>query len=140
MATSERRASRRGLLFGLAAGTAVGVPLTLVLRDHGPGDMWVGFAGGAALALAGLAFAAWRAGRPDRSTPADRAFLRVGDERDDAILTRAAAVVGVAALPLTALATVALAVGATMLAVMGALLVTEVAILVGTFAVVSHRS
>lgn len=63
-----------------------------------------------------------------------------GDERDGAILTRAAAVVGIAALPLTGLATVALAVGAEMLAVMGALLVTELAILVGAFAVVSRRS
>lgn len=140
MATSERSVSRRGLLTGLAAGIAAGVPLTLLLREHGPGDMWIGFLGGAVLALVGLAVAAWRAGRPARSTPADRAFLHVGDERDAAILTRAAAVVGIAALPLTGLATVALAVGAEMLAVMGTLLVTELAILAGSFAVVSRRS
>lgn len=103
MATTERPVSRRGLLLGVAAGVAVGVPLTLLLRAHGPGDMWRGFLGGAVLALA-------------------------------------AAVVGIAALPLTGLATVALAVGAGMLAVMGTLLGVELAILVGAFAVVSRRS
>lgn len=138
--TRERSVSRRGLLAGLTAGVVVGAALTVVLHAYGPGDMWAGFLGGGVLALAGLAVAAWRADRPDRSTPADRAFLHVGDERDGAILTRAAAVVGIAALPLTGLATVALAVGAEMLAVMGALLVTELAILVGAFAVVSRRS
>lgn len=142
MSTTDTTAPKATIawLAGLAAVVGVGVPLALLLRAHGPGSMWVGFVVGAAIALVGFGVAIWRARRPDRSTPTDRALLHVGDERDDNLVTRSLAVVGLAALPLTGLATVALAVGVEMLAVMGGLLIVEVAVLVGAYAVISRRS
>ena len=137
--TTERTLSRRTALGTLVAMVAFVVPLALVLREYGPGNMWRGVLVGAAIALTGGAVATWRVSRAHGST-ADRAFLQVGDERDDAILTRAAAVAGVSALPLTALATVAVAVGADAVATLGVLLVIEAAVLAIAFVVVDRRS
>lgn len=138
--TTDRTLSRHALLAGLGAAIGVGVPLALVLKEYGPGNMWIGFSVGATIAVLGFGLAVWRVRRPGGGTPSDRAFLQVGDERDDALLTRALAVVGLLSLPLTAVATVALAVGLDVLAVMAVLLIVELATLIVAYQVISRRS
>jgi len=142
MSTTELR-TRPGLQIGavLALAVVVVVPLAVLLREHGPGSMWAGFLIGAAIAFLGFGVALWRTQRHSaRTTPADRALLHTGDERDDALLTQALAVVGVVAIPLTGLATIALAVGADTEMVMAILLITEVTVLVVGFAIFNRRS
>ena len=95
---------------GLLTGAAILVPLVLLLNRYGPGDMDRGAAVGGGIALAGFAVAAWRAmRRPESTTSLDRAFTRTGDERDDAVLTAALAVVGIVSPPASAIATAAVA-------------------------------
>ncbi len=132
---------RAAVVVGLAVGAAVVIPLGLLVRQYGPGNMGNGILIGGALALVGFALAAWRAwSRPDRASSLDRAIVGRGDERDDAILTRALALAGVWALPLTSLATVAIAVTVRPDAVMAALVLTQAAILVVAYLIQLRRA
>ena len=99
----------------------------LLLREHGPGDMGTGFLVGAAVALVGGAVMWWRATRsPARASTFERAWTQTGDERDDAVLTRALAVLGLVALPLTGVAAIAVGLGAAVEMVLTLLLVGEI--------------
>jgi drug/metabolite transporter (DMT)-like permease len=121
----------------LALVVAVGV----LLREHGPGNMGNGFLQGAAVGLVGVAVVAWRVSkRPDRTTTFERAWTQTGDERDDAVLTRALAVLGILAFPLTAAAAIALALGAEVEMVLALLLFAEVAVGALAFVVINRRS
>ena len=60
-------------------------------------------------------------------------------QRDDAVLTRALAVLGVSALPLTGVAAVAIGLGADVPPVLTLLLLTELAAFAVAFAVVDSR-
>ena len=74
------------------------------------------------------------------ATTFERAWLQSGDERDDAVLTRSLAVLGLLAFPLTGVAAIAIAVGAHVPMVMCLLLFTQVAVGVVAFGVINRRS
>jgi hypothetical protein len=113
----------------------------LLLQEHGPGNMGTGFLVGGAVALVGAAVMWWRvSSRPGRATTFERAWTQTGDERDDAVLTHALAVVGLLALPLTGVAAVAIGFGAAVEMVLTLLLVAEGLVLATTFVVVARRS
>lgn len=117
------------------------VGAALALDRWGPGNMGRGFAVGGAVGGALGAFAIWRGRRrPDRATPGDRLFAQTADERDHALAGRALAVLGATALPLTAGATVAIALGVPAEATLFVALVSMVAVLVGAFAWASRRA
>ncbi len=134
-------AARAPLVIGLLAGAAVAGTLGLVLRQYGPGNMGNGMLIGGAAMLALIAVAAWRARtRPDRAGAIDRHFGGTADERDDAILTGALAVVGLIAVPLTGLAAVAMALGVRTDMAMALLLFVELAVLVVSYVGASKRA
>jgi hypothetical protein len=84
---------------------------------------------------------AWRVTRrPDRATTFERAWTQTGDERDDAVLTRALAVLGLLAVPLTGGAAIAIGMGAAVEMVLALLLMVEVAVGAAAFVVVDRRS
>lgn len=123
-----------------AAGLALLVSLGVVLHQYGPGRMWLGYLGGVALAVAAFVVAGWRVRRsPDRATPLERALVHAGDERDDDVLTRSLAVVGIVAMPATAVATVIMAAGAPAVAVSGVLVWGLLMLLGVAFAVINRR-
>lgn len=112
----------------------------LQLQQHAPGNMGKGFIAGGLGALSAFLVMLWRSqARPHRATTFERGFTQTGDERDDAILTRAFAVLGLCALPLTGGATIALALGADVAMVMACLLFGQIAIGAGAFVVISKR-
>lgn len=108
------------------------VPLVvvgLVLQDRAPGNMGNGFLTGGLVALVGFGLATWRSSRdPESATTFERAFTQLGDERDDAVLTRALAVLGITAVPLTGVAAIALALGADTPMVMALLLAAQLGV------------
>lgn len=121
----------------LAAVIGVG----LLLQEHGPGDMGTGFLQGAAVALIASVVTFWRVVRsPQRVTSFERAFTQTGDERDDAMLTRALAVLGLAAFPLTGVTTIAIGLGADVLMMLFLLMVAQLAVGITAFAVIARRS
>lgn len=127
------------LVFG---GTlAVLLALGLLLREHGPGNMGNGLLLGAGL---GVVLAAVMGGRlvrrPDRVTTFERAWSQTGDERDDAVLTRALAVLGLASFPLTAAAAIAIAFGASVEMCLALLLFAEIGVGALAFSVIARRS
>ncbi len=125
----------------LSAVAVAAVVAGLLLRAHAPGNMGNGFLVGALLAVAATGVAAWRATtRPEHATTFERAFTQSGDERDDAVLTRAFAVLGVATLPLTGVAAVAAVLGADVAMVMALLLCAQFAIAAVAFVVINRRS
>ncbi|HET8614631.1 MAG TPA: hypothetical protein VFL94_03825 [Actinomycetales bacterium] len=140
MSTTEL-SRRTRLALGIALGLVVVVTLGLVLRRWGPGNMGNGVLQGGFVTILLFAVAAWRTSRrPDRTLTAERALTGAGDERDDAVMTRSAAFVGVLALPLTGLATVALALEAPTEIVMTILLWTELILAVASFVFYSRRA
>jgi hypothetical protein len=141
MSTDRRTATATPLalaavLVVLALVTATG----LLLREYGPGNMGLGFLQGAGVALLGVAVMAWRVRRrPGTATTFERAWTQTGDERDDAVLTRALAVLGLLALPLTGIAAIAIGLGAAVEMVIALLLMAQVVVGASAFAVISRR-
>src|SRR5699024_9758969 len=117
------------------------VTLGMLLREYGPGNMGNGFFAGAGIAIAALAIALWRAVRhPGSATTLHRAWTMTGEERDDAVLRRALAVVAICAVPIVAAATIIRSVGGPLepvLATANFALIAEFAI---AFAVIKRRS
>jgi len=117
------------------------VSVGMFLREYGPGNMGNGFLTGAGIAIAGLAVAWWRAVRhPGSATSLERAWTMTGDERDDAVLTRALAVVGICAVPMVAAATIILSVGGPLEPVLAITNFALIAVFVIAFAVINRRS
>ena len=127
------------LVFG---GTlAIVLTVGLLLREHGPGNMGNGLLQGSALGLVLAAVMGWRlVRRPERVTTFERAWSQTGDERDDAVLTRALAVLGLAAFPLTAAAAIAIAFGASVEMCLALLLFAEIGVGALGFAVIARRT
>lgn len=124
-----------------AAVVVVVVAVALVLREHGPGNMGNGMLVGGGVALAASAVALARSVlRPERATTFERAWTQTGDERDDAVLTRSLAVVGILALPLTGVAAIVVALGVAPEMVLTLLLVGLIAILASSFTLIHRRS
>ncbi len=111
----------------------------LLLREHAPGNMGGGFLLGAGLGLVAAAVLAWRVSK-GRGNTFERAWTQTGDERDDALLTRSLAVLGLAAFPATGVAAIAVGLGAGVSMVFTLLLATEVAVLGIAFLAASRRS
>lgn len=130
------------LVSAFGAGVVALVILALVLYNYGPGNMWLGAIGGGTVTLLALAVATWRVlRRPDSSNLVDRT-IAVGaarDERDQAILRNAFAILGYFALPLTMVAAVALAIGAPLLPTITILLFSQIATGVGGFIYQARR-
>lgn len=133
-------ATNIGLLLGLAVALAILVAGGLLLREYGPGNMGNGFLWGGSVALVGFAIAAWRVRRARNTTTLERAITQGGDERDDAVLTRALAVLGAVGLPLTGVAAIAIALGGEVPVVLAMLLFAQLAVGAGAFATINHRS
>ena len=108
MSTDRPSATQVATVLLVLGGTlAVVLTLGLLLREHGPGNMGNGLLQGAAVGLVLAGVMGWRlVRRPDRVTTFERAWSQTGDERDDAVLTRALAVLGLASFPLTAAAAI----------------------------------
>jgi hypothetical protein len=142
MSTRELTPSAKATIaVGCLVVLAMVVVAGLLLREHGPGNMGAGFLWGAAVGLVGVAIMAWRVGRPGGdATTFERAWLQSGDERDDAVLTRALAVLGLVALPLTGIAAIAIALGAHVAMVMCLLLVAQLAVGAVAFWKVNRQS
>ena len=139
----ERRkhSSLPAQVLGVGVGLAVLVTGAFVLDEIGPGNIGKGFAVGGLIAVGAFALAMWRSSRrPDSTTTADRALLGAGDERDRAIVRHAPAVVGLLAMPLSAAAAVALALGADVAMVMAILLWSELGVGIVAFVVLDRRS
>jgi hypothetical protein len=140
MSTDRRTAKQTTLALGaVLAVLALVIATGLLLREYGPGNMGVGFLQGAAIGLVGAAVMAWRVSRR-RATTFERAWTQTGDERDDDLLTRALAVLGLLALPLTGAAAIAIGFGAGVEMVIALLLFAEVAVGAIAFAVISRRN
>ncbi|RLK25230.1 hypothetical protein DER29_3219 [Micromonospora sp. M71_S20] len=142
MSTDRHTDKRRALALGVGLATvALLIAVGLLLREHAPGNMGVGFLQGAAVGLIGVAVMAWRLSRrPERTTAFERAWSQSGDERDDAVLTRALAVLGLLALPLTGVAGIAIGLGAAVEMMLALLILAEVLVGAAAFAVINRRS
>jgi hypothetical protein len=142
MSTDRRTAHPAPLLLAaVLVVLAVVIATGLLLRQHAPGNMGLGFLQGAAGGLVAVAVMAWRVHRsPGRATSFERAWTQTGDERDDAVLTRALAVLGLLALPLTGVAAIAIGLGAAVDVVIALLLLAQVVVGAAAFAVISRRS
>ena len=117
------------------------VTLGMFLREYGPGNMGNGFFAGAGIAIAAFAIAWWRAVRhPGSATTLERGWTMTGDERDDAVLTRALAVVGICAVPMVAAATIILSVGGPLEPVLAITNFALIAVFAIAFAVINRRS
>jgi hypothetical protein len=123
MSTDGHTGKEQALVLGVVlAILALVIATGLLLREHAPGNMG-GFLQGAAGGLIGAVVVTcvvgWRVSKcPGRATTFERAWTQTGDERDDAVLTRSLAVLGLLALPL----------------------LTEVLVGATTVAVINHRS
>jgi hypothetical protein len=142
MSTDRRTAHPTPLvLAAVLVVLALVIATGLLLREYAPGNMGVGFLQGAAGGLVAAAVMAWRVHRrPGRATSFERAWTHTGDERDDAVLTRALAVLGLLALPLTGVAAIAIGLGAAVEMAIALLLMAQVVVGAAAFAVISRRS
>jgi hypothetical protein len=142
MSTDGRTGTRPALvLAAVGAAVALLIAVGLLLREYGPGNMGEGFLGGAAVALVGSAVMWWRAvRRPGSATTIERAWTQTGDERDDAVLTRALAVLGLVGFPLTGAAAISIGLGAAVPMVLTLLLGAQVLVGAVAFAVIDRRS
>lgn len=142
MLTRELTARRKtAALLMVMTLLAILIGVGLLLQEHGPGNMGTGFLQGAAFGLVASALMLWRAARtPQRATTFERAFTQTGDERDDQMLTRALAVLGLAAFPLTGAAAVAIGLGAHAPMMLFILLIAQLAVGTTAFAVIARHS
>jgi len=142
MSTESYSATRKaGVAAAMVAGLAAVIVTGLLLREHGPGNMGTGLLAGAAVGLAAAGVGIWRVSRrPDSTTTFERAWMRSGDERDDAVLTRALAVLGLASFPLTAVAAIAVGFGTPVEMALALLLFAEIGVGAAAFATVARRN
>jgi drug/metabolite transporter (DMT)-like permease len=142
MSTTELTGRQKAVVaVTMAALLVVVLGVGLLLQERGPGNMGTGFLVGAGVAVLASLVVAYRVTRnPDRATTVERALTQHGDEREDRILTRALAVLGLLAVPLTGIATVAIGLGAEVPMVLFLLLVAQVLVGAVAFGVIARRS
>ena len=141
MSTESSARQRVAVPLSLALGIAVLMSGGLLLREYGPGNMGNGFLAGGLIAIAVAGLSWWRSTtRPHTATTFERAFTLTGDERDDAVLTRALAHLGVCTLPLTGVAAAAIAVGAPVHVVLALLMFCQLAVVTVAFVVINRRN
>lgn len=135
---SEATGQKVGLAIGLMVGVVVLVAGGLLLRTYGPGNMGNGFMAGGAVALVAVAIAGIRV-MAGRGSTFERAYTQMGDERDDLVLTRALAVVGISSIPLVAAGLVTIAIGVDPIATTGVVFVVLLAVGTISFVVTNRR-
>lgn len=141
MSTTDRSAKRIAITVAIIF-VAITLLITagMFLQVYGPGNMGIGFLTGGGITILAVAIAAWRLQRhPDTSSTLERAWLRSGDERDDQILTRSLAVVGLSAPLLTGPSGIALALGAPVAPIVAILNFALIGIFLTAFAVHNRR-
>lgn len=132
---------RTWTVLGITALLVAIVGLGLLLQEYAPGNMGTGFLQGAAVGLVVFGIVLWRVSRtPDQASPLERAFTSAGDERDDALLTRALAVLGLLSFPLVGAAAIAIGLGLEAMMVMFFLLVGLLAVGLVAYVVIARRS
>lgn len=141
MSTDRYTGTRKALVSAMLPTALVAVIATgLLLREHAPGNMGIGFLQGAAIGLLAVGVGAWRLRRtPERATTFERAWSQTGDERDDAVLTRSLAVLGLLSFPLIGAAVIAIGLGGAAEMVLTLLLLAELAVGAVAFAVNNRR-
>jgi hypothetical protein len=129
-------------VLGIGTGLVVLLSGGIILRAHGPGRMWLGFITVGIVSLLAFGIAAWRVSRrPGAGTTAERAFAAGGgDERDRTVLQAALAITGLVSLPLTGIATFAIAIGADDAATLAILLWLQLAVLIAAFTACNRRT
>lgn len=130
--------SRLALFIGFAVAIVVLVAGGLVLRAYGPGNMGNGFMAGGGVALVAVAIAGVRV-MAGRGSTFERAYTQMGDERDDLVLTRALAVVGITSIPLVAAGLVVVAIGLDPIITIGVLFAVLLAVAALSFVVINRR-
>ena len=139
MSTTSRSTLVQGLV-GFACGLAAAVTLIVLLATNGQDSMATGAAVGGGAVLLLFCVAVVRALRnPARLTRPERTVTGHGDERDSRLAEKAFATTGLVALPTTAVATVALALGAPTIPVMAVLMWLLVIVLVVASVVAARR-
>lgn len=136
--TPKQKAVTTGLVL---AGLTVLIVTGLLLQEYGPGNMGSGFLAGGAVGIVAALVGLWRiTRRPDSATTFERAWTQTGDEREDAVLTRSLAVLGLLSFPLTAAAAIAIGLGAAVEMILALLLLAEILVGAVAFAVINRRS
>ena len=141
MSTTEMTARQKAAaLLATMALLALLITVGILLREHGPGNMGTGFLAGGGVGVVAVAVVAWRVTHnPDGASTFERAFTQHGDERDDAVLTQALAVLGLATFPLTGAAAVAIGFGADVPMVLALLLMAQLVVGALAYAVIVRR-
>ncbi|RMB61545.1 hypothetical protein [Tessaracoccus antarcticus] len=142
MSRIEMTSRQKAIMLMMAAvGLTILVGVGLLLRERAPGNMGNGFLVGAGVAIVAALIMGWRATRsPSAATSFERAWTSLGDERDDAVLTKALAFLGVLALPLTGVAALAIGLGADVPMVLVFLMTAEALAGIIAFAVTLRRN
>lgn len=143
MSKVETSPAKKNAIYAIVFGCAVAVVIGggMLLQEYGPGNMGIGFMQGGVIGMVAFGILLWRVHtRPERASTFERAFTQTGDERDDDILTRAFAVLGACAVPSTAVATVVIAVGASVPMVLALLLLVQALIGSVAFVVINRRN
>lgn len=142
MSTDTVTSQQKAALFGLVL---VGLPALVVtgllLQEHGPGNMGAGFLAGGAVGIVVAGIGLWRITRtPSRASTFERAWTQTGDERDDAVLTRSLAILGLLSFPLTAVAAIAIGFGALVEMIIALLLISQALVGAIAFFIINRRS
>lgn len=135
------RKQKTTALGAVVIGLTILIATGLLLQEYGPGNMGLGLLAGGALGSLAALIGLWRITRtPECATTFERAWTQTGDERDDAVLTRSLAVVGLLAFPLTGSAAIVVGFGAAVEMVLALLLLTEVLVGAIAFTVINRRN
>jgi len=139
MSTTDRTTLVQAVV-GLACGLAAAVTLVTLLATNGQDSMAKGAAIGGGAVLVLFCVAVVRALRnPARLTHAERTVTGHGDERDRRLTEKAFATTGLVAIPTASGVTVALALGAPVVPVMGSFVWLLVVVLVVASVVGARR-
>ncbi|MBG6179320.1 hypothetical protein [Arthrobacter sp. CAN_A1] len=142
MSTRTYTPQQKAMAFGgVMIGLALLITTGLLLQQYGPGNMGFGLLAGGALGIVAALIGLWRITRtPAHTTTFERAWTQTGDERDNAVLTRSLAVLGLLSFPLTALAAIAVGFGVAVEMVLALLLLAQVLGGAVAFAAINRRN
>lgn len=142
MSTPETTRRRKAFaLLLVAVGLTAVIGVGLLLQEYVPGNMGTGFLVGVGVAIVAVLIMGWRVTHsPSGATAFERAWTSHGDERDDAVLTSALAVIGLLSLPLTGVAAVAIGLGADVAMVLFLLMAAELLTGVIAYTVTARRN
>ncbi|WP_026552685.1 hypothetical protein [Arthrobacter sp. H20] len=140
MSISSYTAKQKATMLGFVlTGLTTLIVTGLLLQEYGPGNMGAGLLTGGAVGILAALIGLWRITRtPGRATTFERAWTQTGDERDDAVLTRSLAVLGLLSFPVTAVAAIAIGFGAAVEMVLALLLLSEVLVGAVAFTVINR--